>query len=247
MTATTPSLAARLPIANEPLEGTSRFFSADSFAKLQSIMYRKPIEKGSVLFWEGDPADKLYFVRRGRVRITKTSDSGRHITLYLLQRGDLFGQLDPFQDQVHTFNAEVLEDGEIGIIQVADLEVLLWQHGDLAIEFTKWMGLMHRMTQTKFRDLMLYGKSGALCSLLIRLCNSNGTLDKDGMKISLKINHTELADMIGATRECVNRMLSDLRKEDIVVMKDGHLVVKDLDHLRGICRCENCPKEICRM
>ncbi|CAM3672422.1 Crp/Fnr family transcriptional regulator [Cohnella lubricantis] len=247
MTTTTASRTARLPITNEPLNGTARFFSADSFAKLQSVMYTKPIEKGSVLFWEGDPADKLIFIRRGRVRITKTSDSGRHITLYLLQHGDLYGQLDPFQNQVHSFNAEVLEDGEIGMIQTADLEVLLWQHGDLAIEFMKWMGLMHRMTQTKFRDLMLYGKSGALCSLLIRLCNSNGTLDKDGTKISLKINHTEMADMIGATRECVNRMLADLRKENVVAVKDGHLVVKDMDYLRGVCRCENCPLEICRM
>lgn len=247
MNATTPEPTARLPISNDPLDGTARFFSADSFAKLQSIMYRKPIEKGSVLFWEGDAAEKLIFVRRGRIRITKTSDSGRHITLYLLQKGDLYGQPDPFQNPLHAFNAEVLEDGEIGVMQMADLEVLLWQHGDLAIEFVKWMGLMHRMTQTKFRDLMLYGKSGALCSLLIRLCNSNGTQEEEGTRISLRVNHTEMADMIGATRECVNRMLSELRKDGIIAVKDGHLVVKDIDYLRGVCRCENCPKEICRM
>lgn len=247
MTGTTASPAPRLPIPNDTQEGTARFFSADSFAKLQSIMYRKPIEKGSVLFWEGDPTEKLFYVRSGRIRITKTSESGRHITLYLLQKGDMYGQPDPFQNPVHAFNAEVLEDGEIGVMQMADLEVLLWQHGDLAIEFMRWMGLMHRMTQTKFRDLMLYGKSGALCSLLVRLCNSNGSTDKEGITIGLKINHTEMADMIGATRECVNRMLSDLRKEGVIAMKDGHIVVKDVGYLRGVCRCENCPKEICRM
>ncbi|MBN2982063.1 Crp/Fnr family transcriptional regulator [Cohnella algarum] len=238
---------ARIPICNEGTEGTARCFSADSFAKLQSIMYRKTIEKGTVLFWEGDPADKLLFVRSGRLRITKTSDNGRHITLYLLQNGDLYGQPDPSGKPVHSFNAEVIEPGEIGLIQMADLEVLLWQHGDFAIEFMKWMGLMHRMTQTKFRDLMLYGKSGALCSLLIRLCNSNGVPDSDGTLISLKINHTELADMIGASRECVNRMLSEYRKENVILVKDGYLVVKDMDYLRKICRCESCPKEVCRM
>lgn len=247
MNTTSPTQAPRLPIPNDALEGSARFFSADSFAKLQGIMYRRTIEKGSVLFWEGDPADKLIFVRRGRVRITKTSDNGRPITLYLLQRGDMYGQPDPFENAEHSFNAEVLEDGEIGVMQMTDLEVLLWQHGDLAIEFMKWMGLMHRMTQTKFRDLMLYGKSGALCSLLIRLCNSNGTPDKEGTLISLKINHTEMADMIGATRECVNRMLSEMRKENVVAVRDGHIIVKDIDYLRGVCRCENCPKEICRM
>ncbi|RUS46603.1 Crp/Fnr family transcriptional regulator [Cohnella sp. AR92] len=237
----------RLPVSNEGLRGTARSFSADSFAKLQDIMYRKPIKKGTVLFWEGDPADKLIFVRSGRVRITKTSDAGRNMTLYLLQQGDLYGQPEPFANPVHAFSAEVLEDGEIGLMQMADLEVLLWQHGDLAIEFMKWMGLMHRMTQTKFRDLMLYGKSGALCSLLIRLCNSNGVKEKEGTYITLKISHAEMADMIGATRECVNRMLSDLRKENVLTVRDGHMLIKDIPYLRGVCRCDQCPLEICRL
>lgn len=238
---------ARIPIGNKGLEGTAHCFSPVSFARLQSIMYRKPAEKGAILFWEGDPADNLIFVRSGRVRITKTAENGRHITLYLLQSGDLYGQPDPSGRPVHAFNAEVLEPGEIGVIRWSDLEVLLWQHGDFAIEFVKWMGLMHRLTQTKFRDLMMYGKAGALCSLLIRLCNSNGVPDADGTLISLKISHAELADMIGATRECVNRMLSKFRKEHVVLVKDGHLVVRNLDYLRDVCQCENCPKEICRM
>ncbi|THF78704.1 Crp/Fnr family transcriptional regulator [Cohnella fermenti] len=238
---------ARLPISSDGVNGTAQFFSADSFAKLQSIMYRKPIEKGTVLFWEGDPADKLLFVRSGRIRITKTSDTGRSMTLYLLQKGDLYGQPEPFANPVHAFSAEVLEDGEIGVMQMADLEVLLWQHGDLAIEFMKWMGLMHRMTQTKFRDLMLYGKSGALCSLLIRLCNTNGIQEKEGTYIALKISHAEMADMIGATRECVNRMLADLKKDNVLTVKDGHLLIKDIPYLRGVCRCDQCPVEICRL
>ncbi|MDF2960377.1 MAG: transcriptional regulator, Crp/Fnr family [Paenibacillus sp.] len=227
--------------------GILDFISKESFEKLQSIMYIKHAEKGSYLFWEGDPADKLYYIISGRVRTTKSSDSGRSLTMYLHQKGDLFGQMDPFQDSVHTFNAEVTEDGKIGIIQRKDLEVQLWQHGDLAVEFMKWMGLMHRLTQTKFRDLMMFGKPGALCSLIIRLSNSYGKLKEGHIYVDLKINNSEMADMIGATRESVNRMLSDLRKEDIIDYEDGHIVIKDLNYLRDVCHCENCPKEICRM
>ncbi|WP_201318297.1 Crp/Fnr family transcriptional regulator [Paenibacillus sp. EPM92] len=230
-----------------PTGGILDIISKDSFDKLQSIMYIKQVEKGSYLFWEGESAEKLYFIISGRVRTTKTTDSGRSLTMYLHQEGDLFGQLDPFQDSVHTFSAEVTESGKIGIIQRKDLEVLLWQHGDLAVEFMKWMGLMHRLTQTKFRDLMMFGKTGALCSLLIRLSNSYGVLKEDHIFVDLKINNSEMADMIGATRESVNRMLSDLRKEDVVEYKDGHILIKDLTYLRDVCQCESCPKEICRM
>jgi CRP/FNR family transcriptional regulator, cyclic AMP receptor protein len=233
--------------AAKQLNGILDVISKESFEKLQTIMYTKTAEKGSYLFWEGDSADKLYYIISGRVRTTKTSDGGRTLTMYLHQAGDLFGQMDPFKDSVHTFSAEVTEDTKIGIIQRKDLEVLLWQNGDLAVDFMKWMGLMHRLTQTKFRDLMMFGKTGALCSLLIRLSNSYGVVKGQEIFIDMKINNTEMADMIGATRESVNRMLSDLKKDDVIEYRDGHVVIKDLSYLRDVCQCENCPKEICRM
>ncbi|MGO4275545.1 Crp/Fnr family transcriptional regulator [Paenibacillus sp. TAF58] len=229
------------------INGILASFSEENFHKLQSIMYVKHAEKGDYLFWEGDVADKLYYVMKGGVRITKLSETGKSFILSLHQAGDLFGQIDPFQNSVQSYSAEVTADCEIGVIQRKDLEVLLWQHGDLAIEFMKWMGLMHRMTETKFRDLMMYGKPGALCSLLIRLSNSYGVPNGEHTLINYKINHTEMADMIGATRESVNRMLSDMKKEAALEILNGHIVIKDLDYLRDVCHCENCPKEICRM
>ncbi len=227
--------------------GVHAVFSPENFEKLTGIMYKKSAEAGSVLYWEGDKADKLYFLIKGRVKVTKSSDDGRTFTLSLHQAGDLFGQLDPFQDSEHACSAEMTEDGEIGILQRKDLEVLLWQHGDLAIEFMRWMGLAHRITQTKMRDLMMFGKPGALCSLLIRLSNSCG-IEKNGkIRLDIRMSNSEMADMIGATRESVNRMLNDMKKEGVIEMDGGSITILNLAYLRGVCQCESCPKEICRM
>jgi len=224
------------------------FFSADSLTKLQQIMYEMKIAAGAHLFWEGDPADKLYFIKKGRVKITKSSDEGRQFVLYMYQAGDMFGQFDPFQQSLHIFKAEAMEDSVIGVIQQKDLEVLLWQHGDLAVEFMKWMGLVHRMTQTKFRDLMMFGKHGALCSLMIRLSNSYGIQQDGQILVSKKLTNSELADMIGATRESVNRMLGEFKKANAIQFDEqGRLIILSLDYLRDICHCENCPKDICRI
>jgi CRP/FNR family transcriptional regulator len=228
-------------------DGISAFFTPDNLEKLKGIMYTKTVKAESYLFWDGDPADYLYYVKKGRVKLTKTTNSGNKITLYTHYTGDMFGQINAFQQATQTFNAEVLEDSEFGIIQQKDLEILLWQHGDLAIEFMKWMGMTHRMTQTKFRDLLLYGKSGALCSLLIRLSNSYGVPCGDGIKLNKAITNSEMAEMIGATRESVNRMLSDMRKEEAIVIHNGTILIKDMNYLRNICKCESCPKELCRV
>ncbi|MFD0698202.1 Crp/Fnr family transcriptional regulator [Paenibacillus sp. GCM10027628] len=222
-------------------------FSAESLSKLQQIMYKMKVAAGAHLFWEGDPADKLIFIKSGRIKITKSSDEGRQFILYMYQEGDMFGQVDPFRQSLQVFNAEVIEESMVGVILQKDLEVLLWQHGDLAVEFMKWMGLVHRMTQTKFRDLMMFGKHGALCSLIIRLTNSYGIQQEGQTVITKKLTNTELADMIGATRESVNRMLSELRKTNAIKFDNGNLIVMNLEYLRDICHCESCPKDVCRL
>lgn len=222
-------------------------FSEVNFAKLNEIMYEYKVSSGSHVFWEGDPADKLHYIKKGRVKVTKSNSEGKEFVLYLFQEGDFLGQFDPYHDSKQGFNAKAIEDCVIGVIQKSDLEIVLWQHGDLAIEFMKWMGLMHRLTQTKFRDLMLYGKQGALCSTLIRLANSYGKPYEDSILISEKLTHSELADYIGAARESVNRMLSDLKKAGVLTFKNGYIIIKNADYLRNICHCEHCPKEICRI
>lgn len=222
-------------------------FSEESMNKLKEIMYEHKMTAGSYLFWEGDVADNLYFINQGRVKITKSSDDGKSFILYMYGKQDMYGQLDPFHSSIHSFNGEVMEDSVIGIIQQKDLEVLLWQHGDLAVEFMKWMGLMHRMTQTKFRDLMMFGKPGALCSTLIRLSNSYGQYRGNEILITKKLTNSELADMIGATRESVNRMLSDLKKQEVVSFENNYIVIKNINYLKEVCQCENCPKDMCRI
>jgi CRP/FNR family transcriptional regulator len=222
-------------------------FSEENFAKLREIMYEQHIPSGSSLFWEGDPADKLFFIQKGCVKITKSTNEGKEYVLYLFHKGDLLGQLDPYQDSRQSFHAKAVQDCEVGILQKNDLEILLWQHGDLAIEFMKWMGLMHRMTQTKFRDLMLYGKPGALCSTLIRLANTYGRQGEKGLTLSKKFTNAELADYIGAARESVNRMLNNLKKANAIDFEDGYITIINLDYLKGICFCEDCPLPICRI
>ncbi|MBD2863143.1 MULTISPECIES: Crp/Fnr family transcriptional regulator [Paenibacillus] len=225
----------------------SSCFSPESMDKLKSIMYELKVEAGSCVYWEGDLADKLYYIKKGKVKCTKTNEDGKEFVLYLFREGDFMGQLDPYSDSRQSFTANATESCLIGVIQKSDLEALLWQQGDLALEFMKWMGLMHRTTQTKFRDLMLYGKPGALCSTMIRLANTFGKMTPEGILITEKMTNTDLADYIGAARESVNRMLGDWKREGIIDQRDGHLLIKNLAHLQDLCHCELCPKDICRL
>ncbi|WP_409342478.1 Crp/Fnr family transcriptional regulator [Paenibacillus sp. MBLB4367] len=231
---------------NNPM-GNSHCFSQEHLQKLFGAMQAAKVPAGTYLYWEGDAADKLYYVRSGRVKMTKANSEGKQFMMYMFQEGDFFGQLDPYFDSRQAFNALTVEDCWIGTIAKPELETLLWQQGELAVAFMKWMGLMHRMTQTKFRDMMLYGKPGALCSTLIRMANTFGARQGDDIFISEKLTNTDLAEYIGAARESVNRMLADLRKANVIEYENGYITIKNIDYLRNICHCDNCPTEICRL
>ncbi len=230
--------------------GIEGYISEDNFKLLKEIMYPRKTEAGQYLFWEGDAADYLFFLHSGRVKITKSTEDGKDMIMSIQQKGDLVMEMGGFTESLHQYSAEVLLDAEVGVIQRKDLEILLYRHGDFAIEFMSWMSLMHRLTQSKFRDLLLYGKTGALASTLIRLSNSFGIATPEGIRIDIKLTNSELADIIGATRESVNRMLGDMKSAGTLTTKNGHLIIKKLSDLRETCHCPTfpeCPVEICRI
>ena len=104
-----------------------------------------------------------------------------------------------------------------------------------------------RKQHSKFRDLILYGKKGALYSNLIRLANSYGTEVEDGILISVPLTNQELANYSATARESLNRMLSELRRNDIIENRNNLILIKDIDFLRREIECEDCCKEICNI
>ena len=221
--------------------------SEKTMSALTDIMYEQEFKADSNLFLEGDSADRLFYIKEGHVKITKTTADGKEYILNMFNQGDLFGEMSSFMSISYSYDAKVIKDSIIGIIQQRDLEILLWQYGEIAVEFLKWTSLLNQITQSKLRDITFHGKLGALSSTLIRMTNSYGVPLGQSIRITKKVKNAELGEYIGATRESVNRMLSDFRASGVISQENGYLIIHDLDYLKKICHCEGCPLEICRM
>lgn len=222
-------------------------FSEDSFSKLSRVMYEQEIHKGEWVFLEGDRADKLYFLKKGLVKMSKTSDDGKELALYYYQPGDFLGEFAGMDAAICSFGAKAVQNSIIGIIDLEELKPLLSRNGELAFDFVKWATNLHRFTQYKLRDLLFYGKEGALASTLIRMANSYGKRKEDHIYFSVNFTNRELSEIIGTTRETVNRMLRQLREKDVIDYHHGAIVIKNIKALKEICHCENCPLEICHL
>ncbi|MEW9674974.1 Crp/Fnr family transcriptional regulator [Lentibacillus sp. L22] len=213
---------------------------------LDSADRTKPIKKDTYLFSEGENAKELYIIQSGRVQIGKLSPDGRELTLRICNKGDIVGELSLYDEVKYILNAKVLEDGKVAVINKARLEEELINNGSLAIEFMKMMSESYRRDQTRFRDLVMHGKKGALYSTLIRLSNSYGRKQDNGnIYIDIVLNNQELANFCGTSRESVNRSLNELKRKQIISMKKGHIIIHDLTYLKAEINCEECPIELC--
>ncbi len=206
------------------------------------------VEKGEYLFREGEEADRLFLVLSGKVQISKITFDGRELNLRICGGNDICGELTLFTDTPrYLFNAFVIEDSEVAIIQQSVLEKEMFKNGTLAYEFMKWMSDHFRRTMTKFRDLVLHGKKGALYSTLIRMTNSYGVPKEDGILIDLALTNQKLGDFCGTSRESTNKILNDLKRKGIISLHKGKIIIHDLQYLRNEIACENCPVEFCNI
>jgi CRP/FNR family transcriptional regulator, cyclic AMP receptor protein len=228
---------------NQLLSGN---YSVDLKELLSITHIEKTMQKDTYLYQEGDESDAIHYILSGKVRISKITPDGRELTFRICGTNDFIGEVTPFCEPAkYTVSAKVIEEGKVAKIGKEDLEEELLKNPLLAREYMKWMGIHHQRTQSKFRDLILHGKKGALYSTLIRLSNSYGVEGEEGILIDLSLTNTELANFCGMTREVVNRLLSELKKEQRISLVDGKIVIHDLQYLKNQIHCENCPVEFC--
>jgi len=231
-------------ILNEVMQGSST-----ELKELLSIRHTvNEYKKDTFLFREGDTIKGIYLIRSGKVQIGKVTPEGRELTLRLCGPNQFVGEFTLFSEAPkYMLDAKVVEAAVCVKIQIEDLEEALSNDAKLAVSFMKWMGINHQKTQTKFRDLMLHGKKGALYSTLIRMTNSYGIREENGVLIDLTLTNQELANFCGMTREVVNRLLSDLKKQNMVSMVNGKIFIHDLQYLKDEINCENCPIAFCKI
>lgn len=222
-------------------------FKNESIKEMKYIMHKKKVAKNELIFLEGEQSNKLFFIFNGTVQLAKLSNEGKNIVLHYFFPNDLFGEFNPKQTHTTPFTAHSLDGATIGVIYESDFKELIQNNSDIAMEFSQWQSHMRRFTQYKFRDLLFYGKDGALASTLLRAANTYGKQKQNHTSITRNFTNNELADIVGTSRETINRILSAFKKDNIISSSKGQVTIHDESALRKLCNCEQCMVDICRL
>ncbi|MEW9123356.1 MAG: Crp/Fnr family transcriptional regulator [Thermotaleaceae bacterium] len=201
--------------------------------KIASITVERKYRKGTIIFMEGDKGEALYFIKSGKVKISKNSNDGRELILNIYGSGDVFAEVTLFNDVMYPATAEVMEDAVVGIIMNTDLEALVRHNADLALQIIKILNKRLYMSQMKLKQMALSDTYVRTAEVLIKLAKDHG-VEKDGIiELRLNLSRQELANMIGTARETVSRALSQFKKEGSIEISGKKIIIQNMEKLKG--------------
>lgn len=215
------------------LERASLFRDLDEAtrARLAERAIERSYKKGQLIFYQGDPAEALFVVIEGRVKVVVTSEEGDEMLLVTLEPGDTFGELALIDGEPRSASAETLEATKVLMLTRTTFLDTMHQSPALTEALLRSLGAVLRRLTEQTADLVFLDLHGRVAKLLISLAekaSSNG----DEVELDLNLTQTDLASMVGGSRQSVNQILRSFERRGYLEMHGRKLILKAPDALR---------------
>jgi CRP-like cAMP-binding protein len=206
------------------------YFSGLGQAEIDSIrkyFFEKKADRGEIILFEGDPANTLYFVVAGVVKVFKTSVDGKEQILQIIRPGESFNDVPVFSDGVNLASAEALGAVVLNMIRKSDLEVILREHSQVALNVIRVLSQRVQHLVSLVEDLSFRNVTGRVAKILLEYAG-------DGTGKNPRLTQQDMAAMIGTAREMVGRSLKTLEEEGIIRMERHRIIIINQATLREI-------------
>ena len=190
------------------------------------------LARGERLFDEGDAGDALYVVLDGKVKLTRTSADGRENLISLMGPGEMFGELSLFDLRARTMSASAVTDVRLAALRHDDLRAWLTGRPDVAMHLLAALARRLRRTNEVMSDLVFTDVPGRVAKALLDLAERFGVQQEDGLQVSHDLTQEELAQLVGASRETVNKALADFVARGWIQLHPKSVLLIDAERLR---------------
>ncbi|MBI3970790.1 MAG: Crp/Fnr family transcriptional regulator [Chloroflexi bacterium] len=200
--------------------------------ELTRVARRQRFDRDQIVFYQGDCGDTFYVVLAGQVKVSVSSPDGQEAILVILDDGESFGELALLDDQPRSATIEATRPTEVLALRKSDFHRLLGQHPEISIALLRVMTKRLRDTDQLVQDAAFLDVAERLAKKLLLLLESHGRRTERGWELDIHLTQQDLAAMIGATRESVNKQLGVFRDRGILVVDRQRITIVDRDALR---------------
>jgi CRP/FNR family transcriptional regulator, cyclic AMP receptor protein len=209
------------------------FCDLDSEALDQLCRYAKPVslKRGATIYSKGDPGNSLYVVISGTAKMSISSPDGRSAILNLIGPGEIFGEIALLDGRERTADATANTNCEVLIIDRREFLPFVRSQPALAMKFIELLCARLRWTSDQVEQIILQDLPGRLASALIRLTERHKAVQGGS---TIAVTQQEISEMVGMTRESINKQLRAWSTRKWVRLEHGAIVVLDAEPLHAL-------------
>lgn len=182
-----------------------------------------------------EPAQKVYLISEGRIKIGTYGEDGKEITKAILSQGEVFGEMALIGQENRRDFAYVLEPTELCALERDNMQNLLRERNDLQLFFMRLIGHRTLRLEERLENLMFKTSRCRIIEFLQELAEKSGRAVGFEREVRNMLTHKEIADLTGTSRQTVNTVLNDLRRDGVLTFDRKRMLVRDMDRLQKLC------------
>lgn len=191
----------------------------------EPLTSEKHFSRNQVIYFIGNPADEIYLLNSGRVKITRVSPTGREIIINIYQTGDFFGELCLCKNSLRTDQAVALSDVRVVSFKAAQLLQVISKEPQGALELLTLLCQRLYEAQGQIETLAFDNTPRRLAKQLLKMCGEGGEKMSNGVRVSQYLTHEELSQLIGTSREIVTAIMNRFQRQGLVAYTRKSLIV----------------------
>ncbi|MGE0725054.1 MAG: Crp/Fnr family transcriptional regulator, partial [Alphaproteobacteria bacterium] len=203
----------------------------DLLVRVIALTVTRTVAQNETLFLKGDPGDALYAIAEGVVRIGVTHEGGREIILNVLEPGDVFGEIALIDGLPRSADAVALTPLRLIVLRRRDFIALMEREPKVAIHLLELLCERVRWISELVEDNAFLDVPARLAKRLVGLATAYGRQTSTGIVIDLKVSQQTLGQLLGTSRETVNKILQGWRQDGLIDVQRQRVTVRDLPAL----------------
>lgn len=187
----------------------------------------------SYVYLPDEPAQDIYLINKGRIKIGTYSEDGKEITKAILGPGEVFGEMALIGEEQRRDFAYVMQDTNVCTLEKSDLSAMLKERNDLQLFFMRIIGRRTIELEQRLESLVFKSSKTRILEFIIQMVKEKGRPVGMEHEVKYMLTHKEIADLTATSRQTVNSVLNDLRNRDILTFNRRRMLVRDLNALEG--------------
>jgi CRP/FNR family transcriptional regulator, cyclic AMP receptor protein len=217
----------------DPILQAAIFQGVDASAVLALTRQLRPVDvpRGHVFFTEGEPGDRMYIIVSGKVKIGRRSPDGREGLFTVRGPSESFGELSVFDPGPRTSTATALNEVCVAPADGATVRAWIADHPQVADRLLRVLARRLRRTDDILSDMIFTDVAGRLAKQLLQLAQRFGVQEDGAMRVDHGLTQEELAQLVGSSRETVNKALSDFAHRGWIRLEGKSVLITESEHL----------------